>query len=186
MGRLIAPGAVIVGLTLLTTAGCGTGGHATTTTATFAGSGHLTKAQAKARIRAARRRHRRLRLSLTKVPAQMIPHRVVASLLQGDVLSPATNGWKASDRQQSTEVYAGADPYQPNVGRFLVVRAEAPPAHRSDRVDVPGAGAVTITRAPLGSGVVTSAQQNGQIEFTSSNGVSGTLHLSDDTVTINR
>jgi hypothetical protein len=56
---------------------------------------------------------------------------------------------------------------------------------KADSVTVPGTGAVRITYAPEGRGPVqTWSQERGDIEFTSANGITGTLHLADDTVTV--
>jgi hypothetical protein len=51
-------------------------------------------------------------------------------------------------------------------------------------VDVHGSGPVTITAAPTGRSVESSAQQNGVLRFRGAKGVTGTLHLSNDTVTL--
>jgi hypothetical protein len=53
-------------------------------------------------------------------------------------------------------------------------------------INVPGAGALRITRAPLGRSVQTWAQKRGKLRFTSEHGITGTLHLEDDTVTVDR
>jgi hypothetical protein len=45
-------------------------------------------------------------------------------------------------------------------------------------------GPLRITDAPQGPDVVDSAQGNGEIEFVGRDGIRGTLHLSDDSVTI--
>jgi hypothetical protein len=49
-------------------------------------------------------------------------------------------------------------------------------------VDVPDSGTLRITDAPLGPDVVSSAQREGELAFTSKRGVTGTLDLSTDTV----
>jgi hypothetical protein len=51
-----------------------------------------------------------------------------------------------------------------------------------DNVEVPEAGPLTITRANLSKQV--SARPQGDVEFTSKNGITGFLHLADDSVTI--
>jgi hypothetical protein len=51
-------------------------------------------------------------------------------------------------------------------------------------VDVKDSGPVTITSAPTGHNVGTSAQKTGEIQFRGANGVTGTLHLSNDTVSV--
>ena len=57
---------------------------------------------------------------------------------------------------------------------------------REARYSVPGTGAVRITHAPLGRSAETWAQKRGDIEFKSMRGITGTLHLKDDTVTLDR
>jgi hypothetical protein len=52
-------------------------------------------------------------------------------------------------------------------------------------VRVQGAGPLKITKAPLGPKVVHWAQKHGNIEFNCKSGITGTLHLSDDTMTLN-
>jgi hypothetical protein len=49
-------------------------------------------------------------------------------------------------------------------------------------VNVSGAGALKITRAPLGTEVIGWAQRRGDLQFTSVSGIGGTLHLRDDSV----
>jgi len=85
----------------------------------------------------------------------------------------------------STTVYAGGQGYgHTDQGLFLISRQGQAP--RTDRIPVPQAGAIKITSAPLGRKVVASAQESGKIHFTSTNGVSGSLSLGDDTVTLDR
>jgi hypothetical protein len=50
---------------------------------------------------------------------------------------------------------------------------------------VHGTGAITITKAPTGKGLQRAAL-NADIEFTSQSGTTGTLHLKDGTVTLNK
>jgi hypothetical protein len=95
-----------------------------------------------------------------------------------------TNGWTVEDHHQTTSVIAGAGNPPETTGLFAVYRLRVKPfKDGTDLVEVPGAGPLTITKAPLGGKVAHSAQQHGDIEFTSKNGVTGVLHLSDDTVT---
>jgi len=49
---------------------------------------------------------------------------------------------------------------------------------------VKDSGRLRITKAPIGAGVEESAQRDGEIEFVGARGVRGTLHLSDDTVSL--
>jgi hypothetical protein len=43
---------------------------------------------------------------------------------------------------------------------------------------------VKITRAPLGRDVITSSQWHGNLKFKGTKGVTGTLHLRDDSITL--
>lgn len=104
-----------------------------------------------------------------------------------DILNPIVNGWRAGDHEGITIVEAGlaGDDRSGTKGRFVVFRErERPFSQNVDLVDVRESGALRITRAPTGRGAASAAQRNGEIEFTSERGVTGTLHLADDTVTI--
>jgi hypothetical protein len=104
-----------------------------------------------------------------------------------DILNPIVNGWRAGDHEGITIVEAGLAGDDPSgtKGRFVVFRErERPFSQNVDLVDVRESGALRITRAPTGRRAASSAQRNGEIEFTSERGVSGTLHLADDTVTL--
>jgi hypothetical protein len=104
-----------------------------------------------------------------------------------EVFSPVLNGWRVANRGRSTIVCAGGAGADgpPTIGRFLILRT-------SDRlgtqdlsyIDVPNSGAVKITQAPIGRDVVTSAQRHGSLAFKGTEGVTGTLHLKDDSVTL--
>jgi hypothetical protein len=118
-------------------------------------------------------------------PAKIVPD--PDPVVPADVLQPIVNGWRAGDHRGITLVEAGLAGDDPSgtKGRFVVFRErERPFAQNVDLVDVRGAGALRITRAPTGRRAANSAQRNGEIEFTSERGVSGTLHLADDTVTV--
>jgi hypothetical protein len=108
-------------------------------------------------------------------------------LVSDEVMLPIVNGWRVGNHLGFTVVEAGlaADNRSRTTGRFAILRYRV--RHDSqtvDLVDVRGAGAVKITKAPLGPRVVTWAQHRGNLQFISSNGVKGTLHLKDDTVTL--
>jgi hypothetical protein len=61
---------------------------------------------------------------------------------------------------------------------------ERPFSQVLDVVDVRGAGALRITRAPTGTRAASWAQRRGNIHFIGETGLTGTLHLKDDTVTL--
>ena len=106
-------------------------------------------------------------------------------LVSSEVMEPETSGWTVSSGSQNTVVEAGGDAQHPSYGLFSILRTSYYVARqRIDDVRVPDSGPVTITKAPLGREIVDSAQKHGNIEFKSKSGISGTLHLADDTVTV--
>jgi hypothetical protein len=103
------------------------------------------------------------------------------------VLQPIVNGWRAGDHRGVTLVEAGlaGDDPSGNNGRFVVFRErERPFAQNVDVVDVRGAGALRITAAPTGRRAGHWAQRRGELEFAGEEGITGTLHLRDDTLTV--
>jgi hypothetical protein len=119
-------------------------------------------------------------------PGRILSHELAeGGPVQPAELWPVTNGWQISDHRTFTAVYAGANPERHSTGRLVIFRQNfVRVTQNSDRVDIPGAGPVQITSAPLGSRPQTSAQRDGTLRFTGKNGTTGTLHLSNDTVTI--
>lgn len=117
------------------------------------------------------------------IPGQIdeMPQTFVSS----DVLLPVLNGWRTSSRDQLTEVDAGALAADKSTGVLAIFRHEFVSAKQAvSLVKVEDSGPLRITKAPLGEGVEESAQENGEIEFAGRRGVRGTLHLSDDTVSL--
>ena len=105
--------------------------------------------------------------------------------IQPAELWPVTNSWRVSDHKTFTAVYAGANPDHHGTGRLVVFRQDFVHVKQTARdVDVKSSGPVTITSAPTGHNVGTSAQKTGEIQFRGANGVTGTLHLSNDTVSV--
>ena len=101
------------------------------------------------------------------------------------LLYPLVNEWMVADHRRFTAVDAGADPVDRSKGVFGIFRQNyVQVSQKPEVLRVAGAGALKITKAPLGPKVVTWAQKRGNLEFTSRNGVTGTLHLKDDTVTL--
>jgi hypothetical protein len=119
-------------------------------------------------------------------PGRIIGHELAeGGPIQPAELWPVTNGWQISDHRTFTAVYAGANPDNHSTGRLVIFRQNyVQVTQTSDRVDVPGAGPVEITGAPHGQKPQTSAQRNGTLRFEGRNGTTGTLHLSNDTVTV--
>lgn len=117
---------------------------------------------------------------------QIISHKLASGgPVQPAELFPVTNGWRISDHRTFTGVYAGAVPNHRSTGRLVIFRQNfIRVTQTSDRVNVPGSGPVRITRAPEGKGDQTSAQRTGTLRFEGAHGTTGTLHLSNDTVTV--
>jgi hypothetical protein len=194
--------AVIVLAVALGFAGCGGGGDSTTTVATHraapsvGGSGSISSQEKRA---ATRRLQKKLGVSKKKVaglkkgrglaatsirPAQIVPGGP-GPFFSSDTIYPVTNGWEASDHRTYTGVDAGANPADPSIGELGIFRQDHIKVTQSQKVvDVPGAGAVRIIRAPTGRAVATSAQRSGNLEFVGRLGLRGVLHLSSDRVTI--
>jgi hypothetical protein len=117
------------------------------------------------------------------IPAQIDEH--PDGLFSSDALQPLVNAWRVSSPQRLTEVDAGALPGDQSTGALGIFRQDYVRAlQEPDFLTVEGSGPLRITKAPLGKGVETSAQEDGEIEFVGAHGVHGTLHLSDDTVTV--
>jgi hypothetical protein len=103
------------------------------------------------------------------------------------IIWPLTNEWHVASRRTFTAVDAGVDAADHSVGTFGIFRQNFVQVRQDeDLVKVPGAGALQITKAPLGRKVEVWAQKRGNLHFTSKNGVRGTLHLKDDSITLNR
>jgi hypothetical protein len=100
------------------------------------------------------------------------------------IIWPVLNGWEASDHRSITGVWAGVSGDDPSTGRFVILRQDyIHDTQNVDTVDVPGAGALKITHAPLGKGSVQSwAQSRGAFRFNTDRGVTGTLYLNGDVV----
>jgi hypothetical protein len=119
-------------------------------------------------------------------PARIIGHGLASSgPIQPEELWPVRNGWRVSDHRTFTAVYAGANPRRRSTGRLVIFRQNYIRVRQTSRdVDVPGTGPLRILDAPSGKGVGRSAQRHGEIEFRGANGVTGTLHLDNDTVSV--
>ena len=102
-------------------------------------------------------------------------------------LWPQNNIWLMHVCHHFTAVGAGADPDSHENGRFTIYR-RTPHRRRGvvKTVEVPDAGALTITKAPTGRKVVTPGQAQDRIEFKGKSGITGALHLENDSVELNR
>jgi hypothetical protein len=128
-----------------------------------------------------RDRHARSALSAggDRIPAHILPLDTPSPL--SPALIQTTNAWLVSDGLTLVAVYAGNAGGHSSMGRFALVRQNLVlGTQRCDLVDLTGTGALTITRAPRGAAVETSAQR-GDLRFRTASGVDGTLHLSGDT-----
>jgi len=119
-------------------------------------------------------------------PGRILSHELAeGGPVQPAELWPVTNGWQISDHRTFTAVYAGANPQKRSTGRLVIFRQNyVRVTQTSDRVDIPGAGPVEITSAPRGTEDQTSAQRSGTLRFEGRDGTTGTLHLSNDTISV--
>jgi hypothetical protein len=111
------------------------------------------------------------------------------TFISPEVFSPVRNGWRVANRGRSTIVCAGgAGSDAPSMtGRFLILRTNYRWVTQDlSHVDVPSSGALKITGAPLGRDIVTSAQRHGNLAFKGTQGITGVLHLKDDSVTLDQ
>jgi len=107
-----------------------------------------------------------------------------ASSISTSILLP-TNAWAAADCRTLTWVYAGAAGAPSSAGLLVIARVRGVSSQERDRyVMLPRTGAVKITHAPLGPGVVTSAQAHGRLRFSAAHGQAGILDLGNDTATL--
>lgn len=118
--------------------------------------------------------------ALQPIPARMlgsgVPVPVSPSILQ------SRNGWLVSDGRKLVAIYAGAAGDDPSTGRVVVVRQDLVAGRQTIRtVDARATGALTITAAPLGRSVETSAQ-TGRIHLRT--GAGRALHLDLGTGTL--
>ena len=118
------------------------------------------------------------------------PGHIPAHMLDADVPVPISpqvlepgNAWLVSNGATLVAVYAGADARNPSTGRFVIVRQNLLAGVQTQKVvDVPGAGALAITDAPIGQGVETTAQR-GRLAFHGASGKSGVLDLATELAT---
>lgn len=99
-------------------------------------------------------------------PPGLAPQPIPARMLGSEVPVPippsvlrVRNGWLVSDGRTLVAVYAGAAGYDPSVGRLVIVRQDLVAGRQTvHTLDAGPTGALTITAAPLGRAVETSAQ----------------------------
>ena len=106
-------------------------------------------------------------------------------LFSSDQLWPLVNAWGAETRRRLTAVQAGADPDNPSAGVLGIFRQSFVHVRQTQTlVRVPGAGPLEITGAPTGGGAKRSAQRRGMIAFEGRDGVTGTLDLANDSLSV--
>jgi hypothetical protein len=106
--------------------------------------------------------------------------------VSSELIWPVLNYWGTGSHRRLTLVEAGKDAYLKGHGAFGILRQNFVwESQTEDIVSVPGSGAVKITKAPLGKRAEGRAQGHGNLRFVGRRGVTGTLHLSDDAVTLN-
>ncbi len=114
------------------------------------------------------------------LPAKILGNNAAGTTTE--ILLPV-NVWSVGDCQQVTEVEVGAAGWHASSGVVVINRIRGSHALDGLYIVIPDSGAVKITDAPLGPKVVTSAQQ-GELQFKSKRGLTGTVNLSDDTATL--
>jgi hypothetical protein len=116
------------------------------------------------------------------VPAALLGKH--ATMVPTQVLVPV-NAWSVADCRTETWVDAGAAGSLKGAGVFVIARSRGDSGGGQHRfIVVPNSGPLRITHAPLGPDVVTSAQRDGKLKFTSKRGLTGTVALEDDTATL--
>jgi hypothetical protein len=117
-------------------------------------------------------------------PGKLIPD--PDPIVSSEVMLLIESGWHVGNHWGYTLVNAGQATGDRSKGLFAISRYRVHnDSLKLDLVNVPGAGAVRITKAPVGGSVVTWAQRRGNLQFKSKSGITGTLHLKDDAVTLN-
>lgn len=204
LGRpALVAGVLLAGLAAIVLTACGSGSPSSTSTTTGgsttqAGGGGgkgLGPGKGPGAPPATRTSHPR-KHPRNQGPPGSTMHRTYAGRIIGHALAnggpvqpvelwPVTNGWRISDHRTFTGVYAGAVPNHRSTGRLVIFRQNfVRVTQTSDRVNVPGSGPLRITSAPQGKADQTAVQRTGTLRFEGTNGTTGTLHLSNDTVSV--
>jgi hypothetical protein len=124
------------------------------------------------------------------IPPESAPQPIPARMLGSEAPVPippsvlrVRNGWLVSDSTTLVAVYAGAAGNDPSVGRLVIVRQDLVAGRQTVRtLDAGLSGALTITSAPLGSAVETSAQ-TGSLRVRTAGGLTLRLDLGTGTLT---
>ena len=104
---------------------------------------------------------------------------------------PDNNGWRADGRGNlQIIVCAGGNAgYETDriQGRFMILRFGVPARWKGiQTVDVPEAGPLEITRAPMGYNVPRRMASHARLRFTDRHGVTGTVSVDDGSVSVAR
>ena len=95
-----------------------------------------------------------------------------------------TNAWVAGSGTQFIGVYAGSQMFNRQNGLFVILRQTRSAHQRISRVVVHGTGAVTLLRPAVPANEA--AALTATLRFVTASGSSGTLDLSDDSVSLSR
>jgi hypothetical protein len=105
---------------------------------------------------------------------------------------PQNGGWRAETRHSGAVVIVvvGGDARSAHRGHpprngWIEIDAEAKLVPSHPPIILPGTGAITLSKAPTGTGLPRSTFR-ADIAFMSQSGITGTIHLKDETVTLNR
>jgi hypothetical protein len=116
---------------------------------------------------------------LDRIPAHILPSGTPVPV--SPEIIRVSNAWLVSDGITLVAVYAGSAGTDPSMGRFVIVRQNTQTGQQTlTVVNVSGSRLLSIVNPPTGAGVETSAQQ-GNLPFTSADGMLGTVNLSNNT-----
>lgn len=96
------------------------------------------------------------------------------------VVADQTSEWGLATSVGWISICAGRVPDRPSSGVIFIARTPG----QNALIKVPGSGAITLTEAPESRRTFLTASKRGVLRFTSENGVSGTLHLQNDSITL--
>jgi hypothetical protein len=101
-----------------------------------------------------------------------------------ETMWPVTNAWRAGNHHETTVVSAGRSAHDRSLGMLVVSRFAVGSRVPGAVIEVPGAGTVRITDGPLGRSVVGWAPSRAEISFKGRSGITGTLDLRTDSISL--
>ena len=100
-------------------------------------------------------------------------------------IDPVSSEWRVTTGRWTVTVMAGSYSQDPSretgfIGLYRIDLCHSRPAPRAT-MTLPDSGQIEITDAPLGRDVT---GRDGEVRFTSEFGTTGTVHLADDSITV--